>query len=143
MAVEKSDKENLRYCEILRNSKVKLKPCPFCGEDVNNYPLLITIQPLHSDEYLLAKLNKGHFLGHANGYTVTCPHCGARGSSDTCVIFAVNKWNNRHKRRQPSDDIYQGYHISDEDMRRIATTEKPVCCGKCGITSEGNKLWKS
>lgn len=142
MVVEHSDKANLRLCEILRNAKVKLKPCPFCGENVNSFPLVMTIQPVHSDEYLLAKLNKGHFLSGENGYLIKCPRCGAQGSSDTNVILAVNKWNNRRKKRTtsdnafPLDDTYRGYKLSRDDLKRIGITEQPICCGKCRLNGK-------
>lgn len=43
----------------------ELLPCPFCGLDLSskNIPQIMTVRPVHSEEYLIAKLNKGHFLG--------------------------------------------------------------------------------
>lgn len=123
------DNENLRLCQILRNANVRLKPCPFCGCDMNAFPLVMTVKPLHSDEYLIAKLNKGHFLGSENGYAVMCPRCGGQGPSDTIVVFAVNKWNNRHKKQVNTEELYHGYNI---DLNLINDTQEPKCCGKCG-----------
>lgn len=139
MAVPHDDKENLRLCQILRNANVKLKPCPFCGANINEYPLTMTIKPVHSEEYLLEKLKKGHFLGSSNHYVVKCPVCGAQGSSDTSVVFAVNKWNNQRKKQGDNYDLYRGYCISREDMRRIAATEKPCCCDKCELNKTSRK----
>lgn len=124
------DKENMRLCQILRSANVKLKPCPFCGEDMNKFPLFMTVKPLHSDEYLIAKLNKGHFLGGENGYAVKCPRCNGQGPRDTNVVFAINKWNTRHKRRHDSDDMCRGYNI---DLKLINDTQEIKCCGKCGM----------
>ena len=81
--------------ERLTNKGIKIKDCPFCGCKLSDFPIVMILRPEHSEEYLLAKLNKGHFLGFDNGYLVRCIHCGASGGRDTCPEQAVKKWNRR------------------------------------------------
>ena len=37
-------------------SKIDLKPCPFCGTNLSEFPKAMTVKPVRTDEYLLAKL---------------------------------------------------------------------------------------
>ena len=79
-------------------SEYQIAPCPFCGEDLSQYPIFMILRPVHSEEYLIAKLNKGHFLGGDNGYSVQCIVCGASGGRDTLPDLAVKLWNTRGHR---------------------------------------------
>ncbi|MBQ3566802.1 MAG: Lar family restriction alleviation protein [Oscillospiraceae bacterium] len=81
--------------ERLQSEKVKINDCPFCGCKLSEFPYVMIVQPVRSDEYLLAKLNKGDFLGGENGYHVHCINCGASGGRDTIPEVAINKWNRR------------------------------------------------
>ncbi len=81
--------------ERLQYKKVKIDDCPFCGCKLSEFPYVMIVQPVRSDEYLLAKLNKGDFLGGENGYHVHCINCGASGGRDTMPEVAINKWNRR------------------------------------------------
>jgi hypothetical protein len=86
----------LTLCETLISEGYAISEnCPFCGEDLSAFPLFVILKPVHSEEYLIAKLNKGHFLGGDNGYEVRCIRCGASGGRDTSPREAINKWNNR------------------------------------------------
>lgn len=75
----------------------ELKPCPFCGTDLSSkfFPQVMTVRPVHSEEYLIAKLNKGHFLGSDNYYSVQCIQCGASGARGLTKEHAIEAWNRR------------------------------------------------
>lgn len=72
-----------------------LIPCPFCGTDLAKFPFYTTIQPVHSEAYLLAKLFKKRFLGSDNGYAVICITCGSQGARGMTRQEAAEKWNKR------------------------------------------------
>lgn len=102
------DSENCEYknhttvlCDNYRldisKASAMLKPCPFCGANLSDYPLVMILKPVYSEEYLIAKLNKGHFLGGDNGYEVRCIQCGASGGRDNIPEVAMQKWNKRDK----------------------------------------------
>lgn len=44
-----------------------LKPCPFCGTDLSVFPEVMTVQPVRTEEYLLAKLKKKQIIGSDAG----------------------------------------------------------------------------
>lgn len=81
--------------ERLKGQSIRLSDCPFCGCKMSEFPLFMTLKPVHSEEYLMAKLEHGHFLGGDNGYAVSCPTCGAKGGRDTSPEVACKKWNMR------------------------------------------------
>lgn len=85
----------MTIAELLKAKGIKIKDCPFCGCKLSDFPIIMILQTEHSEEYLLAKLNKGQFLGSENGYLVRCIHCGASGGRDTNPEQAVKKWNRR------------------------------------------------
>ena len=58
------------------NEKIKLKPCPFCGEDEQ-----ITVA-LEDTE-------------HGKEFSVFCPTCGTDGPTGITERMAVELWNNR------------------------------------------------
>lgn len=70
-------------------------PCPFCGTELKEFPKVMIVVPVHSEEYLIAKLNKGHFLGSDNWYHVHCIHCGATGARGVDRVEALARWNER------------------------------------------------
>lgn len=70
-------------------------PCPFCGTDLKEYPKVMIVVPVRSEEYLIAKLNKGNFLGTDNWYHVQCIKCGATGARGVDRIEALTRWNER------------------------------------------------
>lgn len=70
-------------------------PCPFCGTELKEYPKVMIVVPVHSEEYLIAKLNKGDFLGTDNWFHVHCIHCGATGARGHDRIEALTLWNER------------------------------------------------
>lgn len=70
-------------------------PCPFCGTELKEYPMVMIVTPVHSEEYLLAKLNKGDFLGTDNWFHVNCIRCGATGARGLDRSEALTRWNER------------------------------------------------
>lgn len=70
-------------------------PCPFCGVELKDYPMVMIVEPVRSEEYLLAKLNKGQFLGTDNWFHVHCIKCGATGARGLDRIEALTRWNER------------------------------------------------
>lgn len=85
----------MTICEKIISEGYVISDCPFCGCKLSDFPMICILKPIHSEEYLIAKLNKGHFLGGDNGYAVHCIHCGAIGGSDTDPRTAIKKWNSR------------------------------------------------
>lgn len=70
-------------------------PCPFCGAELKELPMVMIVVPVHSEEYLLAKLNKEHFLGTDNWFHVHCIQCGATGARGVDRVEALTRWNER------------------------------------------------
>lgn len=70
-------------------------PCPFCGTELKDFPKVMVVEPVHSEEYLIAKLKKGDFLGTDNWFHVRCVHCGATGARGLDRIEALTRWNER------------------------------------------------
>ena len=58
----------------------KLKPCPFCGDDMSSFAGMI----------------EGAF-GTCNGGYLICCDCGATGQSSVSMCGAIHKWNTRIK----------------------------------------------
>ena len=50
----------------------QLKPCPFCGTALSEFPEIMVNRPVRSEEYLTEKLKHGHFLGTDNWFHVVC-----------------------------------------------------------------------
>lgn len=74
---------------------IKPLPCPFCGAELSGFPKVMIVVPVHSEEYLLAKLNKGCFLGTDNWFQVRCIKCGAAGARGLDRVEALTRWNER------------------------------------------------
>ena len=70
-------------------------PCPFCGTELKEYPKVMVVVPVHSEEYLLAKLNKQMFLGTDNWFNVRCVRCGSTGARGLDRVEALTRWNER------------------------------------------------
>lgn len=92
----------IRILDGSYNKKEKIdeniKPCPFCGEKLSEYPEVMIVRPVHSEEYLKAKLERGHFLGSDNYFAVHCIHCGAIGRREVTKDFAIQLWNARSRK---------------------------------------------
>lgn len=69
--------------------------CPFCGTELKEFPKVMIVVPVHSEEYLLAKLNKKHFLGTDNWFQVQCIQCGSTGARGLNRVEALTRWNER------------------------------------------------
>lgn len=80
-----------------------IKPCPFCGENLEKYPHCMIIQKVNGDfheEYLkLLKQNK-IIIGSDDDVVVICPRCGSRGRSDINEKLALRHWNQRSNRKE-------------------------------------------
>ena len=70
-------------------------PCPFCGTELKEFPKVMIVTPVRSEEYLMAKLNKGRFLGTDNWFHVRCIRCGATGARGVDRMEALTRWNER------------------------------------------------
>lgn len=70
-------------------------PCPFCGAELKEFPKVMIVIPVHSEEYLLAKLNNGNFLGTDNWFHVRCIKCGSTGARGVDRLEALTRWNER------------------------------------------------
>ena len=75
-----------------------LKPCPFCGTDLSVFPEVMTVQPVRTEEYLLAKRKKKQIIGSDAGYNVFCVKCGCLGARGMTKEEAIEKWNRRCER---------------------------------------------
>ena len=58
-----------------------LKPCPFCGTDLSEFPAVMTVQPVRTEEYLLTKLQEKKIIGSDAGYNVFCIHCACSAAT--------------------------------------------------------------
>ena len=59
----------------------ELKPCPFCGRDLNEFPLFMIVQK--------RRINP-------NDFKITCIQCGAVSGAGWSEKEAIEKWNTRH-----------------------------------------------
>ena len=59
---------------------VKLKPCPFCGGSLSDFPGVMIFEKRMINTDL---------------YHVHCIHCGAMGAGAQSVEWAVANWNGR------------------------------------------------
>ena len=73
----------------------ELLPCPFCGTNLSDFPKVMTVKPVRSEEYLLAKLKAKKIIGSDAGYNVFCVQCGALGARGMSKEEAIKKWNMR------------------------------------------------
>lgn len=69
----------------------ELKPCPFCGSALNEFPQFMTVKPVRSEEYLLAKLKAKQIIGSDAGYNVFCVQCGCLGARGMTKEEAIKK----------------------------------------------------
>lgn len=76
-------------------SEIRLKPCPFCGRDLSKFPEVMTVLPVHSEEYLISEMQHEKIIGSDKGYAVNCIKCGAVGARGMTKEEAVKKWNTR------------------------------------------------
>lgn len=74
---------------------LKLKPCPFCGTELKEFPKVMIVRPVHSDEYLIAKIQKKMIIGSDSYYAVHCIQCGVVGKRGATKEEAIEAWNRR------------------------------------------------
>lgn len=86
----------LGLSDISITNNNSLKPCPFCGCKLNEYPKIMVIRREYEDAFVEYKHNKGDFIG-TNDYRVYCPRCGARGKSNPNKEKAFELWNKRYE----------------------------------------------
>lgn len=73
----------------------ELKPCPFCGTELEDYPQIMTVHKAHSEEYL-KELDENKTIRGSDGYfVVECPRCGAVGARKITAGHAIEAWNRR------------------------------------------------
>lgn len=72
--------------------------CPFCGTELSEFPEVMTVKPVRSEEYLLAKLKGEKIIGSDAGYNVFCVRCGAIGPRGMSKEEAKANWNRRGKK---------------------------------------------
>lgn len=75
-----------------------MKDCPFCGTDLNEFPEVMTVKPVRTEEYLLAKLEHKQIIGSDAGYEVVCVQCGAIGPRGMSKDEAKANWDRRGKK---------------------------------------------
>lgn len=73
----------------------ELKPCPFCGCDLSKFPQVMTVKPVRTEEYLIAKLENKKIIGSDAGYNVFCVQCGCLGARGMSKEEAIESWNRR------------------------------------------------
>lgn len=66
----------------------KLKPCPFCGGSLDDFPGIMVFEQTQ-------KKVEGEIGG--DEYAVRCPHCSAQGSPSHFLDWAAEKWNRRER----------------------------------------------
>lgn len=81
--------------ELQMEYPIEPLPCPFCGTELKEYPKVMVVVPVRSEEYLLAKLEHGCFLGTDNWFHVCCVRCGATGARGLDRVEALTRWNER------------------------------------------------
>lgn len=81
--------------ELQMEYPIEPLPCPFCGTELKEYPKVMIVVPVRSEEYLLAELEHGRFLGTDNWFHVNCIRCGATGASGQDREEALTRWNER------------------------------------------------
>lgn len=86
--------------------KLEIKPCPFCGTDLSskNFPQVMTVVKVYSDEYLTALITKGKLLSSENYYNGACVHCGARGPRAVIKEETIKAWNTRNENSKISEN---------------------------------------
>lgn len=72
-----------------------LKPCPFCGTDLEDYPRVMTVHKARSEEYLKALLEHKLFQGSDAYFVVECGRCGSTGKREITAEKAIEAWNRR------------------------------------------------
>lgn len=76
-------------------TEFEVKPCPFCGCNLADFPCCMTVKPVRSDEYLIEKIKSKKIIGSDAGYNVFCVRCGALGARGMSKEECVEKWNRR------------------------------------------------
>lgn len=70
----------------------KLKPCPFCGGELESTTLCIEQE--HNEDFV-QWLSQGRLGPVSNDYRVYCYHCGSHGPAWITKEKAIECWNER------------------------------------------------
>lgn len=62
---------------------------------MTEFPEIMAIPPVRTDEYLLAKIEHKKIIGSDAGYAVKCCKCGATGKRGMTRGEAAENWNMR------------------------------------------------
>ncbi|MBR3771638.1 MAG: hypothetical protein IKL07_05160 [Clostridium sp.] len=95
ITLEQYRNSNEAHIKVQMEYPIGPLPCPFCGAQLKEFPMVMIVTPVHNEEYLLAKLNKGNFLGTDNWFHVHCIRCGSTGGRGQDRVEALIRWNER------------------------------------------------
>ena len=73
----------------------QLKPCPFCGTNLQEFPKVMCVHRAYNEDYLKWLHENGKFVGSDGDYQVGCVTCGSTGARGATKSIAISKWNRR------------------------------------------------
>lgn len=73
----------------------KLKPCPFCGCDLTQFPLFMVVHHATSDAYVKWLIETKQIIGSDDSFVVNCIKCGAVSPRGISKESAIEEWNRR------------------------------------------------
>ena len=78
------------YCEWIGYDYKTIR-----SPNLNDFPQVMTVPPVRTEEYLMAELEHKKIIGSDAGYNVFCIKCGASGARGMTREEAIKKWNER------------------------------------------------
>ena len=73
----------------------KLKPCPFCGTNLQEFPKVMCVHRAYNEDYLKWLHENKKFVGSDRDYQVSCIKCGSTGARGVTEAIAIMNWNRR------------------------------------------------
>ena len=73
----------------------KLKPCPFCGTNLQEFPKVMCVHRAYNEDYLKWLHENKKFVGSDRDYQVSCIKCGSTGARGATEVIAISNWNRR------------------------------------------------